>query len=198
MTTELQKQSDALVLQHLDSIVHDIVRDEWDDNFEADEWPHSEHGCTVESCMFDILDNSLDFWEAWNECGGPTTEEGVKSAVDRCAMQQHRGWTNGIESVGVHQAEEEKRQEAEEKRQEAEARQEAIEDLLIDLDNDAACASDILDLAELMGWKGDNGWESSDNPDDDRMNCELADANEDAALEFIAANRSKFEQGSNC
>ena len=140
--------------------------------------------------MFDILDNSLDFWEAWNECGGPTTEEGVKSAVDRCAMQQHRGWTNGIESVGVHQAEEEKRQEAE-------ARQEAIEDLLIDLDNDAACASDITDLAELMGWKGDNGWESSDDPDDDRRNCELADANEEAALEFIAANRSKFEQESN-
>jgi hypothetical protein len=169
MTTELDNQIDALVRERLDTIVADIVRDEWDDNFEADEWPHSEHGDTVESSMYHILDNSMDFWEAWNECGGPTTEEGVKSAVDRCAMQQHRGWTNGIESVGVHEAEEEKRQEAL-------ARQEAIELLLYDLDEGDACASDILELAERMGWKGDN---------------------EEAACEFIAANRSKFEQESN-
>ena len=181
MTTELEKQIDALVRERLDTVVAKMVRDEWDDNFEADEWPHSEHGDTVESCMFDILDNSLDFWEAWNECGGPTTEEGVKSAVDRCGWLQDHGWKNGIESVGVHEAEEEKRQEAE-------ARQEAIEDLLIDLDNDDSCASDILELAELMGWKGDKTFEAKMLSDVDL---------ERDAREFIAANRSKSEQGSN-
>tara|TARA_Y100001963_G_scaffold127137_1_gene180295 strand:- start:553 stop:1089 length:537 start_codon:yes stop_codon:yes gene_type:complete len=52
--------------------------------------------------------------------------------------------------------------------------------------DDSPCYTDIIEEAEARGWTGDNGWESSDDPDDDQS--ELADANEEAALEYIWAS----------
>ncbi len=55
---------------------------------------------------------------------------------------------------------------------------------------------DIINEAERRGWTGDNGWESSDDlEDDDRVNCELADANEEAAMEYIWADIQKKGAG---
>jgi hypothetical protein len=47
--------------------------------------------------------------------------------------------------------------------------------------------SEVIDLAEQLGWAGDNGWESCEDPADDQS--DLADAMVADAIEHIKKHR---------